>query len=62
MTKVFVDTLFFVAWLNPNDQWHTQAVELEANLADSELVTSESVLIELLNFFCKFPPQMRGHR
>ena len=59
MTEVFVDTLFFVAWLNPNDQWHKKAVELEANLVNSNLITSESVLIELLNFFANFPPQMR---
>ena len=59
MTEVFVDTLFFVAWLNPNDQWHKQAVELEAGLVNSNLITSESVLIELLNFFSDFPPQMR---
>ena len=37
MTEVFVDTLFFVAWLNPNDQWHKQAVELEAGLVNSNL-------------------------
>ena len=59
MTEVFVDTLFFVAWLNPNDQWHKQAVELEANLVNTNLITSESVLIELLNFFANFPPKMR---
>ncbi|MDQ3633827.1 MAG: PIN domain-containing protein [Acidobacteriota bacterium] len=48
-----------VARLNPKDQWHKAALEIEPYLKDKRLVTSETVLIELLNYLAKFPPQMR---
>src|SRR5256885_13907623 len=57
--RSFCRYLIFRRVAESYDQWHKLAVELEANLEDTKLITSESVLIELLNFFAKFPPQMR---
>jgi predicted nucleic acid-binding protein len=48
-TRVFVDTSFFIALLNSNDNDHQQAVALQAWLAARRVrkVTSEYVLMEL---------------
>ena len=56
MNSVFADTGFWVAIVNPKDQWHLQAFGLLVSL-DSQQVriyTSKMVLTEFLNFFCKF--------
>ena len=49
--KVFADTLYWVAVLNPKDQWHRQAVETRKLLGEIKVVTTETVLIEVLNYF-----------
>jgi uncharacterized protein len=51
MTPVFVDTSFWVALINPVDQLHAKATELRRRLSGSSFVTSELVLIEVLNYF-----------
>lgn len=53
MIRVFVDTNHFIALLYSRDQWHERAVKAEADVADHPLVTTEEVLVELLNFFCE---------
>lgn len=58
MSLTFVDTLYFIASINPKDQWHEKALEVGATLK-GDLVTTEAVLIELLNFFCAYGPEMR---
>lgn len=47
--KVFVDTSFFIALLNGNDDDHLHAVNLQAQLTAGNIrkVTSEYVLVEL---------------
>ena len=50
MSAVFVDTLYFVALFNPRDQWHQQAVAASQSLINRRLITTEDVLVELLNF------------
>ena len=49
--KVFADTSFWVAVLNPRDSLHTIAVDAWRSLTSAMIVTSEIVLIELLNGF-----------
>jgi len=58
MSLTFVDTLYFIASINPKDQWHEKALEVGATLK-GDLVTTEAVLIELLNFFCDYGREMR---
>ena len=48
MKAVFADTTFFLALLNPRDQYHRRAAELNAAL-ESPLLTTAWVLLELAN-------------
>ncbi len=48
--RVFADTFYWVAVLNPKDQWHRQAVETRKLLGEIQIVTTETVLIEVLNY------------
>jgi uncharacterized protein len=59
MSLTFVDTLYFIASINPRDQWHQKALEVGATLK-GDLVTTEAVMIELLNFFCTYGPELRA--
>jgi predicted nucleic acid-binding protein len=49
MTQVFADTSFWFALLNPRDVLHSKAMALSTSLTRARLVTSEMVLVELLN-------------
>ena len=59
MRIVFVDTFYWIARINPRDQWHRKALELSTSLKDALLFTSEPVLIELSNYFSNYGPEMR---
>ncbi len=59
MRAVFVDTQYLVAHINPRDQWNARAREVEAQLGSVELVTTESVLMETLNFLAEYKPSIR---
>ena len=59
MTEVFADTNYWVAKINPHDQWHESAIEAEYRLGAVRLVTTESVLIEVLNYFSAFRAAIR---
>jgi uncharacterized protein len=48
MKPVFADTVFFLALINPRDQHHQRAEELNAAL-ESPLLTTAWVLLELAN-------------
>jgi uncharacterized protein len=56
MSRVFADTVYWVARINPRDQWHaaSQAVSGQA------LVTTDEVLDEVLAHFSAFGPMMRS--
>jgi predicted nucleic acid-binding protein len=59
MRVVFADTHYWVALINSRDQWHTQAVSLKKALATTRLVTTDSILTELANFFAEYGSVMR---
>ena len=48
MNAVFADTAFFLALINPRDQYHERAAELNAAI-ESSLLTTAWVLLELAN-------------
>lgn len=54
MKETFVDTSHFVAVLHPSDQLHGKAVSVERNLTKVRLVTTDFVLVEVLNYFSEF--------
>jgi len=59
MSRDFVDALYWVAVINQRDQWHARALEVGKNLEGRGLVTTESVLIKLMNFLAEYGPNFR---
>ena len=59
MKVAFVDTLYFVALFNPRDQWHERAIAASKLVAETKLITTEDVLVELLNFFSEYGEKAR---
>jgi predicted nucleic acid-binding protein len=59
MRIVFADTLYWIALINSRDQWHERAVSIKKALADASLVTTDSVLTEVANFFAEYGDIMR---
>jgi predicted nucleic acid-binding protein len=57
--SVFVDTSWWIAITDPSDQLHADAVQIAPSLADRKLITSEMVLVELLNAFSAGGSTMR---
>lgn len=59
MRAVFVDTFYWIARIDSHDQWHQRAKEASVSLAATPLLTTEAVLIGLLNYFSAYGPEMR---
>lgn len=59
MKTVFADTIYWVASLNPRDQWHEAVLRAESALGDFQIITTESVLIEVLNFYAEYKQFLR---
>ena len=59
MKKIFADTFYWAALLNPKDQWHEAAKDAQRKLGQVRVATTETVLIELLNFFSEYGAEMR---
>ncbi len=55
MIRAFADTVYWVARINPRDQWHA----LYRSLGDPQLVTTDEVLDEVLAHFSGFDRSMR---
>lgn len=51
MRILFVDTSYWIAQFDARDQLHSKALEIEAQLRNDRLFTSELVLTEFLNYF-----------
>ena len=54
MKETFADTSHFVAVLHPSDQLHEKAVAVEGSLISTRLITTDFVLVEVLNYFSEF--------
>ena len=54
MDDIFADTNYWVAKIFPQDQWHKRVIEAEYKIGIVNLITTESVLIETLNYFSEF--------
>ncbi|GAC1450093.1 MAG: PIN domain-containing protein [Isosphaeraceae bacterium] len=59
MRRVFVDTLYWIAITSRKDQWHRAAEKASRSLGGCHLVTTDEVLIEVLNAFCEAGPSLR---
>ncbi len=59
MKQIFADTFYWVALINKKDNWHQRVIELTSTLKNVEIVTTDEVLIEVLNFLSAMVP-LRG--
>lgn len=50
MKQIFADTFYWVALINKKDNWHQRVIEVTASLSNVEIVTTDEVLVEVLNF------------
>jgi predicted nucleic acid-binding protein len=60
MRQVFADTFYWVALVNPGDAFHARVTTVSRTLGSARLVTTDEVLIEMLNWFCRWGPQWRN--
>lgn len=54
MDDVFADTNYWVAKIFPQDQWHARVIEVEYEIGVVNLITTETVLVETLNYFSEY--------
>ena len=54
MNRVFADTSYWVAISWIDDQWRESAIEASEKIGNAEIVTTEAILIEVLNYFSEF--------
>jgi len=59
MRTLFADTFFWIAFLNPADDWHLRVRQTFASLQPCKLVTTDEVLTEVLTFYSKSGSQLR---
>jgi predicted nucleic acid-binding protein len=55
MKQIFADTGYWIALVNPRDQIHQRAMKITQELSSVRLLTTEMVLVELLNCFSDSP-------
>lgn len=58
MTPMFGDTVYFIALLSIRDRWHVRATEIQRQ-PPRPLLTTEWVLLEVVNAFCQPAGRMR---
>ena len=59
MKQIFADTFYWVALINPKDSWHQRAREVTSSLKSVELVTTDEIFVEVLNFQSSQGAKMR---
>jgi predicted nucleic acid-binding protein len=59
MSRVFADTMYWIALASLHDQWHAAAIQASRALRGALIVTTEEVLSEFLAHFCEHGPTMR---
>lgn len=60
MKRIFADTSYWIALLNPRDELHLKAVAAAQKCSENQVVTSEMVLVEFLNGFSDRGPRLRA--
>lgn len=51
--KIFLDTMYVVALVNENDEYHERASELSEKYENSAFVTTDGVLLEIANVLAR---------
>ena len=60
MNAIFADTSYWVALIDPRDQWHDKTTAISKSLGSAQLVTTDEVLTELLTLFSAYSAKTRG--
>ena len=55
MRTVFADACYWVALANSRDSLHEKALEVCEEIGNVRIVTTDEVLMELLNFYSEYP-------
>jgi predicted nucleic acid-binding protein len=55
MKQIFADTSYWIGLVNPRDQIHQKVIKITQQLFSVRLLTTEMVLVELLNSFSDNP-------
>jgi uncharacterized protein len=55
MKQIFADTSYWIGLVNPRDQIHQKVMKITQELSSVRLLTTEMVLVELLNSFSDSP-------
>lgn len=53
MKKIFADAVYWIALINPADQWFERAQTAAAPLGKIQIVTTVEILTETLNFYAE---------
>jgi uncharacterized protein len=56
---IFVDTAYWVARIDKRDQWRSHAKEVTKRISGIQLLTTELVLVEVLNYFSGYRSEVR---
>ncbi len=59
MKQTFADTSYWVAVFWLDDQWREAALKATEKTGNVEIVTTETVLIEVLNYFSEFKAEIK---
>ena len=59
MRLVFADTFYWVALINPQDDWYERVIQVSQSLTQTRLITTEEILGEVLAFYSKSGYQLR---
>lgn len=59
MRTIFADTFYWAALFNPRDEWHLTVKSFSKNLVLVDLITTDEVLTEFLNFFSAYDIKIR---
>lgn len=59
MKAIFADTFYWIALTNKLDALHEQALAVARSLGSPQIVTTEQVITEYLNFFAEWGEQFR---
>ncbi len=55
MKQIFADTGYWIGLVNPRDQIHQKVIKITQQLSSVRLLTTEMVLVEMLNSFSDSP-------
>jgi len=53
MRQVFADTFYWVALVNPGDDWYDRVLRVSHSLGTVQIFTTEEVLVEALTFYAE---------